>query len=109
MKLCADAGKPDTLVRIVCRELESWYLADLQAVDKVFGTQLAKQQEKAKFRTPDDISVPSAEVFKIVPGFGKVSAARALGVLLDIENHRSVSFAAFIKGINKLVMEATHE
>ena len=30
--LCAKAGRPDTMVRLVCQELESWYLGDLAAV-----------------------------------------------------------------------------
>ena len=27
--ICLKAGKPDCLIRIACRELESWYLGDL--------------------------------------------------------------------------------
>lgn len=30
---CREAGRTDTLVRIACHELESWYLADLAAVE----------------------------------------------------------------------------
>ena len=30
--LCQQAGKPETLVRIACHEIESWYLGDLAAV-----------------------------------------------------------------------------
>lgn len=36
-KLCRDAGKPDTLVRIACRELESWFVGDLAAVSRAFS------------------------------------------------------------------------
>ena len=31
-RLCREAGKPDTLVRIACRELESWFVGDLAAI-----------------------------------------------------------------------------
>ena len=34
-EICNQAGKPDTLVRIVCSELESWYIGDLSAVESV--------------------------------------------------------------------------
>ncbi|MDD9819306.1 MAG: DUF4276 family protein, partial [Nitrospira sp.] len=52
--LCAKAGKPDTLVRIACRELESWYLADLRAVEKGLEVKgLARHQDASKYRDPD--------------------------------------------------------
>jgi hypothetical protein len=31
--LCARAGRPETTVRIACRELEAFYIGDLQAVE----------------------------------------------------------------------------
>jgi hypothetical protein len=34
MALCGRAGKEDALVRIACRELESFYLGDLKAVER---------------------------------------------------------------------------
>jgi len=30
---CIEAGRPDTVVRIACRELEAFYLGDLRAVE----------------------------------------------------------------------------
>ena len=32
VRKCEEAGKPETIVRIACRELESWYFGDLAAV-----------------------------------------------------------------------------
>ena len=37
LKKCENAGKPDTLVRIACRELESWFLGDLPSVEKTIS------------------------------------------------------------------------
>ena len=37
--LCDGTGR-DVLIRIACRELEAWYLADLSAVDKAYGSQV---------------------------------------------------------------------
>lgn len=43
-----------TLVRIACRELESFYLADLAAVGHALGLpKVAREQNGAKFRAPD--------------------------------------------------------
>lgn len=30
--LCEEGGRPDTLIRIPCHELEAWFLGDLRAV-----------------------------------------------------------------------------
>ncbi len=32
LKICSDAGRSDTLVRIVCEELEAWYLGEPDAL-----------------------------------------------------------------------------
>ncbi len=45
-KVCRTAGRPEALVRIACRELESWYLADLAALDRAYGTGLASRQRR---------------------------------------------------------------
>ena len=44
VSICRDAGKPDVLVRILCHELESWYLGDLNAVER--GLQIAGLAQK---------------------------------------------------------------
>ncbi len=53
--LCAAAGRHSvSLVRVACRELETIYLADLQAVEQALRTQgLVKMQGNARFRSPD--------------------------------------------------------
>lgn len=105
-QLCAEAGRPDTLIRIVCRELEAWYLGDLAAVDAAFGTRLASQQEKVKFRAPDQLGSPSKEIQSFIPEFGKTDAARRLGPLLHTENERSPSFKNFIRGVQRVAAPA---
>jgi len=60
MEKCVLTGKNSILVRIACRELESWYLADLVAVEKGLGAKnLSLSQNKNPYRNPDDISTPS--------------------------------------------------
>jgi hypothetical protein len=103
---CAEAQKPETVVRIACRELESWYLADFVALEKSFGKRgILKLQNKEKFRNPDSLGSPSKELKNLIPEFQKVNAARLLGTNLDLENDRSKSFFHFIKSIRKIVSE----
>ena len=63
VKKCIDSGKPTALVRIACRELESFYLGDLKAVSEAIGpANIEKHQNKAKFRNPDTLANPSQEL-----------------------------------------------
>jgi hypothetical protein len=102
--LCQEAGRPDTIVRIVCRELESFYIADLAAVEAALGlANLARHQRRRKFRTPDAIASPSAELVRLTDGrYQKVGGSRAIGRYLDADNTRSASFRALIVGIRRL-------
>jgi len=64
--LCARAGRPQTTVRIACRELEAFYLGDLRAVELGLGVGgLAGKQNKAKFRDTDRLASPSRELEKL--------------------------------------------
>jgi hypothetical protein len=72
-RLCwrsAAAGKGDvSLVRIACRELESFYLADLEAVESAFCLAgLRKFQGTAKYRDPDRLGSPSKELHELTGG-----------------------------------------
>jgi hypothetical protein len=52
--LCREVGREGVLVRVAWRELESFYLGDLVAVEQGLGLKgLDKQQQKKKFRNPD--------------------------------------------------------
>ena len=100
---CAEAGKPNALVRIACHELESWYLADLAAVENGLGVNaLVRLQNKNPYRVPDSWPVPSAQLSRIVPSYQKISGSRAIGPYLDLENTRSRSFAVFVAGLRQL-------
>lgn len=102
--ICRNAGKPETLVRVACRELESFYLGDLSAVEKGIGIKnLSKQQNKKKFRTPDDLGNPSEELFKITRfKYQKRSGSRAIAPFLSLDNNFSISFNMLINGIRKM-------
>lgn len=102
------AGKSRTLVRIACHELESWYLADLAAVELALGVNgLASQQNKRKYRAPDDLANASEELSKLTGRrYQKIGGSRAIGPHLDTANIRSRSFAAFVTGVRNLIAES---
>ncbi|MBT8420842.1 MAG: DUF4276 family protein [Gammaproteobacteria bacterium] len=105
VNICRDAGKPEALVRIVCHELESWYLGDLSAVEK--GLQIpgaAKKQNTKKFREPDRLANPAQELRKLTGNkYQKVAGSRRIGPCLSLDNNRSVSFGFFISGVRKII------
>lgn len=101
---CTASGRPDTLVRLVCQELEAWYLGDLQALaDQYAQPALAKRSRQARFRDPDAIVKPSHELTKMIPDFGKRAGARAIGARLDPSRNTSRSFQHFISGVRRIV------
>ena len=105
---CAAAGRAATaLVRVACSELETFYLADLAAVEAAYGLSgLVAQQEKKKFRAPDYLGSPSQELRTLTrQQYQKVSGSRQLGEHLQLDNTRSVSFKHLITGIRRLEEE----
>jgi len=103
-KLCRSAGKPSALIRIACKELESFYLADLAAVERGLELKgLAAQQQRAKFRSPDKLPLPSHELSFLTRGaYQKVSGSRAIAPHLNVENQRSGSFRNLVSGIRRM-------
>lgn len=98
--ICKQAGRPDTLIRIPCRELEAWYLGNLAAVDAGLGTRnLAGLQNKRKYRNPDRLHKPSQELAKIAGKYQKRAGSRAISPHLDPERNRSRSFRVFVGGL----------
>jgi hypothetical protein len=103
-KKCIKAGRPNTLIRIACHELESWYLADLTAVEA--GLQISgivKYQNKRYCQNPDLYPSPFRALIKIAPSYQKVSGSRAIGPCLDPDNTRSKSYSNFVSGLRRLI------
>lgn len=109
LDLCNVSGKVDRcLVRIACKELETFYLADLQAVEHALGvSNIASKQQKRKFRNPDNLGSPSQELRLLTSNrYEKVAGSREIGKYLEIENVRSASFRNLILAIQR--MESEH-
>lgn len=103
VKKCAEALRHETLVRVACHELESWYLGDLAAVEAGLGaTGLARHQLRTPFDKPDDLASPARKLQAIAPAYQKVGGSRAIGPHLDPDNKRSHSFGVFVDGLRKL-------
>lgn len=101
---CTEARHPASLVRVVCHELESWYLGDLAAVEAGLGvTGLARYQHKAPYDKPDDLAGPARKLQSIAPAYQKIGGSRAIGPHLDPANKRSHSFGVFVAGIRRLL------
>ena len=107
VKLCADSGRPDTLVRLACQELEAWYLGDLDALAAAFEEpRLCGPAMRKRFVNPDSWEKPSLEVQRVLPQFQKGQGARRMGVALrDADESRSRSFQVFVAGVRRLALE----
>lgn len=100
--MIADAGKGRvTKVRIVCQELEAWFLADVPAL--VAAGYLARGKSPAfSRRDPDAIARPVDEMEQLRPGYGKIIGANAIAPHLDPGNRRSASFRNTVQAIRDL-------
>jgi len=99
LSLANTNGNCPLLVRIVCRELESWYLGDLCAIEQAYPQFDAnKYQNKSKFRNPDKLNAYD-ELQKILHEFQKVSGAKAIAPHISLDNNTSESFQQTLNGI----------
>jgi uncharacterized protein YktA (UPF0223 family) len=62
-------------VRIVCTELESWFLGDFQAIEKTFNIDLKNRKNKTIYRNPDAIRNAKQELKRLVPQYQQISEA----------------------------------
>ena len=101
--LCRQGGREDTLIRIVCQELEGWYLGEPDAMADAFGDeQLRNIGRQAAYRNPDARPKPSSDMERLTPRFEKSSGARRMAQHLTREGNRSHSFAVFLNGVESL-------
>jgi len=90
------------LIRIVCRELESWYLGDLLAVEKAYPNfKSIKYKRKATFRNPDLLNAKD-KLKKILPEYKEIASSREISKFMDVEQNRSISFNNFVSGIQTI-------
>lgn len=104
----AELAKPfgrKVLVRIACRELESWYFGDLNAVSLAYGKDVRKIAARKQYRNPDEIGNPKQELLKLFPKHQQLEGARRITVHMDLESNSSASFRCFLSGVRNLCQE----
>lgn len=110
-KRVSQSGKSgQTLIRIACRELESFYLGDLQAVERGLNlNHVARQQDKQKYRHPDQIANASVDLAGLTNNlYQKVQGSRLIARHLRLDgSNTSHSFNVLISGIQKLIFSQT--
>ena len=101
--LCRQAEKPDAVVRIACRALESWFLGDWAAVAAAFAQpRLVRLRQKAVYQEPDRLVNPVSELRKAIPTYQKRDGARRIGPYLNYAANRSKSFQVFVEAVQQL-------
>lgn len=104
--LCAASGRPQTLIRLVCQELECWYVGDLKALALAYeNPKLDTPALRKRFANPDDWQKPSVELSRLEPSFQKGSGARAMAAVLSDSGNRSHSFEVFVAGVRRIARE----
>jgi len=100
VKKCSVIQRSDYTVRIVCHELESWYLGDLFAIGNAFNKKLIGYSNKAKFRNPDKLCNAKEELRKHI-GIASQIEDRIVQAMTaeSLKNNRSHSFHVFLKTI----------
>ena len=108
-ELCRE-GRRDVLIRIVCQELEAWYLGEPDALAAAFDNEALRNiGRQRRFRDPDAVRYPAGALRRLVPKFQKVSGARRMAQHLTHERNRSTSFRAFVSGVGAVAAELARE
>ncbi|NEP37014.1 DUF4276 family protein [Moorena sp. SIO3B2] len=107
LEICQTAGKSNNvMIRIICHELESWFLGNLAAVEKAYNMKpnsLSKQQSKKKYRNPDQLNSAKQELKRLVNEYYPGIHSKKIAPYLSLTDNTSHSFQVFIKGIKHLL------
>ena len=104
VQLCLGTGRRGVLVRVVCRELEAWYIGEPKALKQAFPKirpSALRELGQRRYQNPDTVVRPSDTIARLVPEFQKRSGARRMAAFLSREN-TSNSFRVFVEGIERL-------
>jgi len=85
-----NGGKPHH-IRIVCQELESWFIGDLAAVAAAYPNRSVRAGA-GKYRDPDRLNNAAQELADLVGERGKVGRAERIAQHLQPGRNRSTSF-----------------
>lgn len=106
-ELAGSRPADNVLIRIVCQELESWFLGDQAAIKAAFPNSSANpHRSTAKYRNPDRLTNAADELARLTGTKTKVSRAKKIARYLRPESNCSVSFNHFISGLQRLAVSA---
>lgn len=66
-------------------------------------TNLVALERRKIYRDPDKLANAAQDLKRLVPGYQKLSGARAIGPHLDPARNRSRSFRVFVDGLQRVV------
>lgn len=101
-------GAPDYLIRIVCQELEGWFLGDMGAVAAAYPRASRQQSFKSLSRKDPD-SLPNAAdlMMRLTGTQAKVTRATLIATHMQPALNRSTSFGVFVSGISRFFSSPT--
>lgn len=106
LELCSIENACPFLIRIACRELENWYLGDMDALEGLYPKfNAARHRNSAKYRIVDHV-FGAAELEHLIPGFRKTYAAKNVVLYMntnDLSQNRSESFRQTVSGIRNFL------
>ena len=89
------------MIRIICKELESWYIGDFVALNNAYPKfNYLNYIKKSKYRNPD-ICNASDEIKRLIPEFQKVGGAKRIAPFIKIDINKSESFQQTISGLKR--------
>lgn len=96
---------PEYLVRIVCQELEGWFLGDLDAVAAAYPSAARHKSFKSLSKNDPDKLTNASELMKQLTGTqAKVGRASLIAQHMQPAKNRSTSFQVFVNGLSRFVV-----
>lgn len=103
----APVGPFQLVSRVVCEELEAWFLGDPAAVEQAYPNARRGHFERNHLRDPDNVKGGTWEALQRTlrkgryypAGLAKIQAARDIAPHLDLARNVSPSFQAFVAGV----------
>ena len=95
---------PEYLVRIVCQELESWFLGDLVAVAAAYPAAARHRQFNRLSRSdPDSLTNASDLIERLTGTQTKIGRAGEIAKRMQPASNRSNSFQVFVNGLSRFI------
>lgn len=87
-------------IRVVCQELESWFIGDCEAVRKAYPRCVFSNETKS-YRNPDRLTNASQELSKLTGDQTKLHRAKSISVHLEPSRNCSRSFQVLFKTLQE--------